>query len=164
MLTTNLKHFLTNLRQLIIFVVSPELEVGVAQLVVEELKQVAGHPGQEEGEDVEGERESSPATESLAVAPLSQLQRHRWTDGGAEHPLHHLNNLIAHLLGARKLRVGLVAPLLIGDLTTGVVIIEDWPRGREQEEGFQEAQPEPGRDEASSEGAASNGEIDQNCW
>ena len=56
------------------FVVSPELEVGVAQLVVEELKQVADHPGEEEGEDVIGERISSPATECLAVARLSQLQ------------------------------------------------------------------------------------------
>ena len=55
-------------------VVSPELEVGVAQLVVEELEQVADHPGEEEGEDVIGERESAPPTESLAVAPLSQLQ------------------------------------------------------------------------------------------
>ena len=56
------------------FVVSPELEVGVAQLVVEELEQVAGHPGQQEGGDVEGERESSPATEGLAVAMFSQFQ------------------------------------------------------------------------------------------
>ena len=37
------------------FVVPPELEVGVAQLVVEELKQVADHPGEGEGEEVEGE-------------------------------------------------------------------------------------------------------------
>ena len=55
-------------------VVSPELEVGVAQLVVEELEQVADDPGEEEGEDMVGERESSPTTESLAVARLSQLQ------------------------------------------------------------------------------------------
>ena len=38
----------------VMFVGSPELEVGVAQLVVEELEQVAGHPGQEEGGDVIG--------------------------------------------------------------------------------------------------------------
>ena len=38
-----------------VFVVPPELEVSVAQLVVEELEQVAGHPGQEEGGDVIGE-------------------------------------------------------------------------------------------------------------
>ena len=37
------------------FVVPPELEVGVAQLVVEELEQVADHPGEGEGEEVEGE-------------------------------------------------------------------------------------------------------------
>ena len=36
----------------VVFVMPPELEVGVAQLVVEELKQVADHPGEEEGEDV----------------------------------------------------------------------------------------------------------------
>ena len=38
----------------VVFVVSPELEVGVAQLVVEELEQVADDPGEEEREDVIG--------------------------------------------------------------------------------------------------------------
>ena len=144
-------------------VVSPELEVGVAQLVVEELEQVADHPGEQEGGDVIGERESSPPTERLAVAQLGQLQRHRWTDGGTQHPLHHLNDLISYLLSARKLRVGLVAPLLVSHIAPGVVVIEDRPRGREQKKGFQQAQPEPGGDEAPSERAASNEKIDKNC-
>ena len=34
------------------FVVPPELEVSVAQLVVEELEQVADDPGEEEGKDM----------------------------------------------------------------------------------------------------------------
>ena len=62
------------MEDVMVFVVPPELEVGVAQLVVEELEQVADHPGEEEGEDVVGERESSPPTEGLTVARLSQLQ------------------------------------------------------------------------------------------
>ena len=62
------------MEDVMVFVVPPELEVSVAQLVVEELEQVADDPGEEEGEDMVGERESSPTTECLAVARLSQLQ------------------------------------------------------------------------------------------
>ena len=91
------------MEDVVVSVVPPELEVCVAQGVVEELEQVADHPGEEEGEDVVGDRPTPPPTEGLAVAGLGQLQRHRRADGGAQHPLHHLDYLVPHLLWAGEL-------------------------------------------------------------
>ena len=60
-------------------------------------------PCEEEGEDVVGDGPAPPPTEGLAVAGLGQLQRHRRADGGAQHPLHHLDYLVPHLLWAGEL-------------------------------------------------------------
>ena len=49
----------------------------------------------------------------------------------------------------------------MSDLATGVVVVEHGPRGGEEEERFQEAQPEPGGDEAPSEVAAIDEKIEE---
>ena len=86
------------MKHVMMFVMTPELDVSVAEGVVEELKKVADDPCDEEGEDVVGGRVSSPATEGLTVARLGQLQGHRRADRGTHHSLHHLDNLVSDLL------------------------------------------------------------------
>jgi len=87
---------------------------------------------------------ATPSTESLAQSLASQFEGNCRTNRSTEHPLHHLHNLVANLLWGWKLWVGLVPPLIIGDLIPPVVVVEYRSRCYKEENCLKDRHAKPG--------------------
>ena len=94
----------------------PHRRHGVAKAVVVELQEIRTNPNNNEANDLPPPRVCLRVPFAVCFGPtiMGEIQGKGWTQSGRRQSLQHSEDFAAHFFRGRVLRIGFVAPHLIG--------------------------------------------------